>query len=58
MAGSERDDDMTLLIARYVGARTVPGEPAAAPLETRPLVTRPVEAAAPPAAAEQAPVGD
>jgi hypothetical protein len=53
LAGPERDDDMTLLIAGYVGARTEPGEPAAAP-----VVTRPAEAVGPPAAAEQAPVGD
>lgn len=53
MAGPERDDDMTLLIARYVGAPTAPGQPAAAP-----LVTRRVEAVGPPAATEQAPVGD
>ena len=30
ITGPERDDDMTLLIARYVGARTEPDEPAAA----------------------------
>ena len=42
MAGPERDDDMTLLIARYVGARIDPGEPAAAPLVTRPVEARQV----------------